>query len=55
MELTKQMNEFGLPLSFHTNKEVGLRLLSYGQCLVVPIKINALEYGLSVQGMASEK
>jgi hypothetical protein len=34
MELTKQMDELGLPLSFNTNKEVGLRLLSYGQCLV---------------------
>ena len=34
MELTKQMDELGLPISFNTNKEVGLRLFSYGQCLV---------------------
>lgn len=34
MELTEQMNALGLPLSFHTNKEVGSPPCFSNQCLL---------------------
>ena len=44
-ELSEQMNSLGLPLSFHTNKEVGLHDIYCVMVIVFYISFDAFECG----------